>query len=537
MSADNLKDFMNADWKEMLFNWWKNLSPVSKKSFIWIFSIVNLVFLWHTITFFFGNHDWGQIKHGVNIAWSLWDGRWGAGIIQQITGGDILPVWNNLFCFSGFTLAVIFLAKYWDLPKNTFIYTIFGLFIILMPYTSPWLQYVRSETHFWNVFLIVIALTISSYKRLYPCILAFLCLFFCLGCYAAMLPAIFIIFFGRCVLDVWFDNKDFKQLIKDRWQTALVAILAVIAFFVTWSLMKKFQIIMPLDTVDTVDLSSLLVNFKHIGIGIKDTFLSSIAYIPTSLKILFGLAIPMVIVLMSKKSKKNNLLLIILFSLIILLTQTVDMLSNSDYSNILRIDFWTMPYVYALLWTILLRTGKCWENLAILFMCAAIYCSGLQCIRDQKVKYFDKQRDIKIYEDVITRIKANEAFNPSKEYNVVIIGETEKNDISTTFDKYNSKVEWNNIWVPFIERWNAKEYFDFYEKESYVNKVYADYTYPLTDDELLKLNLDYLLNNAAPYPNKNSISIDENNIYIIFTQDELDKLREHIITVINNRKE
>ncbi len=521
-------DFMNADWKQMFIDRWNSISPVSKQAFIWIFSIVNLVFLWHTITFFFGNHDWGQIKYGVHFCWSLFDGRWGAGLIQQVVGGDILPVWNNLFCFAGFTLATIFLAKYWELPKNAFTYTIFGLFIILMPYTPPWLQFVRSETHFWNIFLIVISLVLCSYKKLWAYLLAFLLLYFCLGCYAAMLPAMFIIFFGRCILDVWFDNKTPQQLIKDRWQTFCIIILSFAAFTVTWLLMKKFGVIIPMPTVENVGLSTLLSNFAQVGIGIRDSFLHPLPYIPTGFKILLGLAIPIVIWLMKNYSKEKAALLFTLFLGVIVSTQITNLLSVADYSNQLRIDFFAMPYTYALFWTILLRTGKCCENFAILFMCIAIFYSSLQDIRDQKVKYFDKLHDVRIYEDVISRIKSNPNFNSEKRYNLFIVGEVERTWETTTFDKYNSKMSWENAWAPFVPNWNAKEYFDFYEKHSYINFSYDNCTVPLSDEDLIKMDTDYLLNKAAPYPNLNSTHIDNENIYIIFQQEELENLKGHI---------
>ena len=119
------------DFEGALLKGWGKIEECLKKSFFWMFGIINIVFLWHTITFFFGNHDWGHIKNGIPIGWSLFDGRWGAGLIQQAVGGDILPVLNNLFCFAGFCFAMIALAKYWQIPKTVFTYTVFGLFIML----------------------------------------------------------------------------------------------------------------------------------------------------------------------------------------------------------------------------------------------------------------------------------------------------------------------------------------------------------------------------------------------------------------------
>ena len=74
---------------------------------------------------------------------------------------------------------------------------------------------------------------------------------------------------------MWFDNKDFTQLLKDRWQTALVIILSVVAFGITWTLMKSFHIIKPMSTVDTVSFNSLLQNLQQLlydgkrGVGVE----------------------------------------------------------------------------------------------------------------------------------------------------------------------------------------------------------------------------------------------------------------------------
>ena len=521
---------MNDDWKQFVLDWWHNISPLSKKSFLWIFGIVNLVFLWHTITFFWGNHDWNQIKYGLHLGWSYWDGRWGAGVIQQITGGDILPVWNNLFCFAGFTLAVIFLAKYWELPKNVFIYTIFGLFIILMPYTNPWLQYVRSETHFWNVFLIVFSLYICSFKKLWLYCLAFLLLFFCLGCYAAMIPTIFIIFLGRCVLDIWFDNKTLNQILKDRWKTALVILLSISMFLIIWNISKYNHLFINYVTVDNVNINTFLNNLANIGTGIRDSFLHELPFIPTGFKIFLGLAVPVVIFLMFKFSKKHIASLCLLFIAILISTQITNLLSVEDYTNILRIDFWSMPYTYALFWTILLKSGKWKENIAILFICTAIYYSGLQDIRDQKVKYFDKLHDMRIMEDVISRIKANPEFNPDKTYKLIMLGSMQDSNKITIFDKYNSDITSKNAWAPLFCSWNAYEHMNFYEKHPYIKKYVTffpccDY---LTDDELRSADINYLFYEAQVYPNLGSTHIDRDYIYIIFDQNKLNELRKRI---------
>ena len=146
-----------------------------------------------------------------------------------------------------------------------------------------------------------------------------------------------------------------------------------------------------------------------------------------------------------------------------------------------------------------------------------------------KVKYFDKLRETKIYEDVINRIKINPNFDQNKKYNLLILGEAEKEDQPTTFDIYNSEMTWKNTWAPFVMTWNAYEFFNFYEKKPYIIKMnWSNDCNPITDEEVKTLDTDYLLNKALPYPHKNSTFVDNNVIYIVFEQNKLDELKNRI---------
>ena len=397
-----------------------------------------------------------------------------------------------------------------------------------MPYTMPWLQFVRSETHFWNIFLIVAALMICKYKNIFAYISAFILLYFCLGCYASMISVMMIILLGRCVLDVWFDNKNFTQLIRAHWQTLAIILISFAAYVITFLFMKHASLFIDYRTVDTTSINQFLCNFANIGHGINTAFLKTLPYIPIGFKLLLGLAIPFVIFLMYRLQIKRIILLTLLITGLLISTQLTDLLSVSDYTKQLRIDFFSMPYVYALFWTILLRTGKCWENLAILFMCISIFYSGLQDIRDQKVKHFDKLSNIRVYEDIINRIKIKPDFNPNKEYFLIFIGNLQDVNKLSTFDIYNSDIHWGNSWVPFISSWNADEYFNFYENKPFIKGSYSHLTNPITNNIIENFDKNYLLNKAKPYPSQDSVHIDKTNIYIIFSQKDLDDINTRI---------
>ena len=108
------------------------------------------------------------------------------------------------------------------------------------------------------------------------------------------------------------------------------------------------------------------------------------------------------------------------------------------------------------------------------------------------------------------------------------MGEVKNIEEITTFDRYHSKYKWQDTWSPFIPNWNAYEYFNFYEKKSYINTSWSDCCHPITNNEIKKLDYDYLLNKARPYPHKNSTFVDDNVIYIVFEQNKLDELKNRI---------
>ncbi|MEE6207833.1 MAG: glucosyltransferase domain-containing protein, partial [Alphaproteobacteria bacterium] len=342
------ENIMNFDLEETLKKSWKAISPCSKKSFYWMFAIINIVFLWHTVTFYFGNHDWGQIKNGVYVGWSVFDGRWAAGILQQIVGGEILPVLNNLFCFSGFCLAMIALAKYWNLPKTTFTYTIFGLFIMLLPYTYPWLQFVRSETHFWNIFIVIIGLILADYHKIRWQICAILIFTFSIGCYVAIIEAIVSIFLGKCLLDAWFNYKNFKDFIKKHYWPIIDTIIATIIFSIVYfTFRNKLNAVLSIYTTNTASLNEMIDNIINLLPILKATFFEATPFMPVLFKVLLVSAFLFVLFLLFSKKLPEAALISLITIALILSSQIIQIISQSEFCNQQRIDFFSMPYIYA----------------------------------------------------------------------------------------------------------------------------------------------------------------------------------------------
>ena len=93
------------------------------------FLIINFAFLFHTLNFMWGNHDVKFIKEELLFSSGLFEGRFTQFIpYRLLTGGQILPLLNNLLGFAFLTAALWLLAKYWNIKIA------FGQFWITVPF-------------------------------------------------------------------------------------------------------------------------------------------------------------------------------------------------------------------------------------------------------------------------------------------------------------------------------------------------------------------------------------------------------------------
>ena len=130
--------------EEKVVEWYKNIPDAIKKSILYSFLLINLAFLFHTINFMFGDHDWTYIKQQTSWKEGAFEGRPLHFVLQSVLfSGQILPILNNLFSFFALTTSSIMLGIYWRIPKTTLNYTLFATFVGVMPYTLVWLFYAK----------------------------------------------------------------------------------------------------------------------------------------------------------------------------------------------------------------------------------------------------------------------------------------------------------------------------------------------------------------------------------------------------------
>ena len=116
--------------------------PLFWLAFAVAFVALNLIFLFHGAHFLFGDHDWKYLKPGLSLDAGLFEGRFAQFLpINILSGGDILPIINNILGFAGFSLGVALLARYWRLPRQKSAWLLFALFTAVTPYILSFMYF------------------------------------------------------------------------------------------------------------------------------------------------------------------------------------------------------------------------------------------------------------------------------------------------------------------------------------------------------------------------------------------------------------
>ena len=535
-----LQDF---DLEEITTKKWQAISPISKKSFLWIFLITNVVFLFHSVQYMWGNHDLSLIKWGITVSQDLWAGRFTSGLVQQFLGGDLLPIANNLFCFAGFTFAMIYLAKYWKVPQTPLNYTLFGLFIILMPYTLSWLWYIKQTSLYWNIFFVIYALYISQRKTYTSSIIAIILMVISLGAYASIISTIAIVLLGRILMDIILEQKSVKEVFHTYLRVGINIVISVVIFKLILLYYDHAGRLKHGDyNTDYISIEDLPEKIKLVLKTCAEIFYVSQPYISTPYKILISLPMLYVLYRIIKNRPLQTILGLILIFAIILSSQITNLIAKADFSHQMRIDFFSLPYIWTAFVVLGLRDKKWMKSLCIMVMSIALWMNMLSDMRYQKVHYLGFKAEMQIYTDIMTRIKQNENFDAKKKYILITTTNDAKRNI---FYKYNN-IDKNDSAVlsfSFILAGYEKSFYDFLETESYIqNNICLNRISQIENLSLpeLKHIADFVLNKAQPYPHKNSVYVDDKYIFVIYDEDGLNSAKRNILarlTELENKHE
>lgn len=505
-----------------------------QKIFLIAFIIINVAFMFHTINFMFGDHDWNYIK--ISSKWNegAFEGRPLHFILQSIFfRGQVLPILNNLLSFLFLTFSGIFLAKYWQIPKTTFNYTLFTVFIATQPHTLAWLFYAKDVLINLALPLIaVVSLIIGEYatntKKYKYHFLSIFLMYFAYASYAAIIN-----FYGVCVLGkimFLYINKEqsFLKTIKQNIFILIDLLIALVLFYITLYAFPSSSgyntKIIPLEYVIPKIIETTYVMFKQ--------FTIELPFMGYKYKLLLLVLSVYGLIAIIYEAGLKKLPIIILITLATLFASKLAYFIADERGEILaemenfayvpRLDFYGLVYVYAQgLASILKYTQRIPYKIGIVLGILSIISACVMDIYAQKVWKFGFDAEMKINERIISKIEQHNSFYPTERYQLLQIGSLSmrKNFYQEATNEYTSLDLLSTSYTP---EFMSRIAYNFY----YPYDIFVDNTGIQNLSEKGKI---FLLNKAKPFPSDDCIYIDGKIIIIVLTKEGLQKAKQKII--------
>ncbi len=506
-----------------------SLFPNAKdiKSLFISFIVINFAFLYHTLNFMWGNHDVKFIKEELLLSSGLFEGRFTQFIpYRLLVDGQILPILNNLIGFTFLTLALWLLAKYWNLKQSILNYILFITFFSTQPYTLSWLYFtfITISCLSWTFFSIL-GLYLSyqiptSKNKLTLTIISIICFYLPLGGYPPIINSFFVCLSAKVTLDYIFENKSFKDLFHTYKYTIINILIATILFKISLKLVNHDNVY-NLETTPLKDLP--LKFFTCLKIAFNQFFIT-VPFMELGYKIILFLMCFTALVgtLLKLKSLKKCIFALAFITTTIWFTSLTTFLVIPHTEYVSRIDFYGFGFLYAFFLILILRLPpKIYESLGLIFCFILIPLNILNDYHALKVWKQGFDAEFQILDRVTEEIENHTSFNPNKKYRFYVAG-----DISLRPSYYNKKFNIDDVFLhslPYLAMWQGANLVQFYSPYDYISTPSTILPSDITPEVY-----DFIINKAYPWPHKNSIYINNNIIIVIYTQTELNALKEKI---------
>lgn len=168
------------------------------------FIILNIVFAFYHITFFWGNHDWDWVKgttQVLSLNTGMFEGRYAKFILNvTLFGGQILPILNNIVALGLLSFGVALLTSYWQI-KDFMARFITALVMMTAPYVLGWLYFpINILGNFSAVALVAYGLVLSEKNKWYHKVFSVICFLLALGVYPSVAEMMIVCFMIRHII-------------------------------------------------------------------------------------------------------------------------------------------------------------------------------------------------------------------------------------------------------------------------------------------------------------------------------------------------
>lgn len=490
-------------------------------AFFTAFIALNILFIFHGAQYLFGDHDWQYIKSGVSLTSGLFEGRFTQFIfINLLTRGEILPIVNNLIGFTGYSLGLALLARYWNIPHTKQTYALFALFGAVTPYILSFMYFafLILPVLSWSAVVLaglIIAEKSLCVKHLLPAIVLFT---LALGGYPPVINLIAV------ALSTRFIQNPSKQ--------TLCQVLRPLVAFVCAAVCCKL-VLTCLTHIGAINSSYYNLQTTPFSewsnkalLVLKDTFkqfAATLPFIPASYKattaaLTICAALALGYTPNPKKFHPARTLLIFLPPLAALATLFISAsAAETEFSP--RIDFFGLNYAYMAMLALCLQTRVRWlKNLTLAIAVLTIYISANQIFEAQKVWKLGYDAEQSLYRRVLKRHEQSPLFNLERKYIIVQAGSPSfRRKYYHTAHKYESDDLLNISYTPGL---NAGVMWNYLAPQNYADTTSYVYTFQPDTAAIEAIKA------AAPYPAANSTAVGSYWILTILTAESLQDLKQ-----------
>ena len=513
--------------EKKIIKWFKGLNPIYKTSFWVSFALINLAFLFHTINFMFGDHDWNYVRTANYWSEGSFEGRPLHFLLQSIFfGGHVLPVLNNLLSFASLALSGLLLANYWRVPKTIFNYTIMAVFVAILPFTMVWLFYAKDMLSNLSLPLVVIGglwLADKEFnaKNIYAHIGALLLFYFAFASYAAVINLFGVVFLGG-ILIAYINGDKLGDIIKQKLPAVAEIIIALVLYKITLALLSVSS---DYNTA-TITAATLPQKFSETLTVMLTQFTTPIPFMEYKYKILllvlclFGVVVAMIKGGVLKAPLSILIILAIVFAskfAFFIADEKGSILAEMEnFAFVPRLDFYGLAYIYALGLALTLNyTQKKWYKAGAVLAIVITFMSGVRDMYAEKVWKLGFDAEMKAHERIVSRLEQMPEFRAGQKYRLFQVGSL---SLRENFYKEvkGEATSLDLLSTAFTPQFMSRIVYNFY----YPDDIFVD---NVGIESLSAAGINYL-RNAKVWPATGSIFIDGDIVIIVLTEEGLNKV-------------
>lgn len=537
--------------------YYNKIDPIYKKALWIIFIVVNIVFLFHTVNFMWGNHEWEYVFQQLKVDSDLCLGRYGSQLFKTLLfGGIYMPVFSNLFSFFFLTLTYVLLGIYWKIPKKLGLIVLAGMFFCLQPFVLEWLYYVGALPELFIAPLAVVSALIISEKYsdikgskirfILWNLISIVLLNYAISVYPSVLNTIFVVLFGKIFIETLnFENvkTEIKKLNKFIPVFFDILIAAVFYKFVLFYLAKKGILYTGMYTIKSISLNDLPLRLiECISSSFEQLAFYQFKFMPNSLTILCSVMFIILLSLIINNTSKISVKILHLTEIFIILFATKITALLADYMAFFvpRIDFFGLLFFRVLVLIVIFKILKdnSLKNVVVILASVVIFISIVNDMDALRVWKLGFAKEKMMWNRIITRIEEQTNFDSNKKYDVIAIGkvpsirsEILSNDNYNKFSKimisdaYSAR-NYDADWEPFI----AENFYypKVFVKNHFCTAYEAYYGNIAFLNDIKKLKLSGIIDKLEVWPSKNSIFVYDDIIIFVADENSLKKFKKYV---------